>query len=45
MNKIPVGVGEDVSFCHRAAACGHVSYVDMALYCGHLGDKVYGKLT
>ncbi len=45
MNKIPVGVGEDVSFCHRVVACGHVSYVDMALYCGHLGDKVYGKLT
>jgi len=43
--KTPVGVGEDVSFCKRAASCGHVSHVDLALYCGHLGDRVYGKLT
>jgi hypothetical protein len=43
--KTPVGVGEDVSFCQRAAACGHVAHVDMALYCGHLGDRVYGKST
>lgn len=41
----PVGCGEDVSFCHRAAACGHVPHVDMALYCGHLGDQVFGRLT
>lgn len=43
--KSPVGAGEDVSFCQRAAACGHIAHVDMALYCGHLGDRVFGKLT
>jgi uncharacterized protein YacL (UPF0231 family) len=43
--KNPVGAGEDVSFCQRAAACGHTPHVDMALYCGHLGDRVYGKNT
>jgi hypothetical protein len=43
--RTPVGIGEDVSFCKRAASCGHVSHVDMGLYCGHLGDKVYGKLS
>lgn len=41
----PVGIGEDVSFCRRAAACGHVAHVDMALYCGHIGDTVYGSRT
>lgn len=45
LSKSPIGQGEDVSFCRRAASCGHQPYVDMALYCGHLGDRVYGKLT
>jgi hypothetical protein len=45
ISRVHVGAGEDVSFCNRAASCGHVSHVDMALYCGHLGDRVYGKLT
>jgi len=44
-SRLPVGAGEDVSFCQRAADCGHVPHVDMALYCGHLGDRVYGRLT
>jgi len=43
--RLAVGAGEDVSLCQRAADCGHVPHVDMALYCGHLGDRVYGKLT
>jgi len=43
--RLPVGAGEDVSFCQRAADCGHVPHVDMALYCGHLGDRCYGRLT
>ena len=43
--RLTVGAGEDVSFCQRAADCGHVPHVDLACYCGHLGDRVYGKLT
>jgi hypothetical protein len=44
-SRIAVGAGEDVSFCQRAADCGHIPHVDMALYCGHLGDRCYGRLT
>jgi len=43
--RLPVGAGEDVSFCQRAADCGHTPHVDLGLFCGHLGDKVYGKTT
>ena len=38
----PLGAGEDVSFCFRARAAGHVPYVDMGLVCGHIGNYVYG---
>jgi hypothetical protein len=38
----PLGSGEDVSFCLRAAAAGHVPHVDMGLICGHVGSCVYG---
>jgi hypothetical protein len=37
-----LGVGEDVSFCLRAASSGHQPYVDMGLVCGHLGQCCYG---
>jgi hypothetical protein len=37
-----LGVGEDVSFCLRAAAAGHQPHVDMGLVCGHIGHCVYG---
>lgn len=37
----PLGCGEDVAFGLRAAAAGHVSYVDMGLRCGHLGTFCY----
>jgi hypothetical protein len=37
-----LGVGEDVSFCMRAAVAGHQPYVDMGLVCGHLGSCSYG---
>lgn len=37
----PVGCGEDVAFCLRAAACGHPAHVDMGLRCGHLGSFCY----
>lgn len=38
----PLGSGEDVSFCLRAAAAGHPAYVDMGLICGHVGYQVFG---
>lgn len=37
-----LGMGEDVAFCIRAAAAGHVPHVDFGLLCGHQGSKVYG---
>lgn len=37
----PLGSGEDVSFCLRAAAAGHQPFVDMGLRCGHIGTAVY----
>ena len=40
-NDNPLGVGEDVSFCLRAAAAGHQPYVDMGLRCGHAGIKIF----
>ena len=36
-----LGVGEDVSFCLRAQAAGHVPHVDLGLRCGHVGNYVY----
>lgn len=42
--KMGLGVGEDVSFCLRAADAGHPAYVDMGLLCGHVGSTVYPKL-
>jgi hypothetical protein len=40
--RMGYGVGEDVSFCLRAAAVGFTVYVDTALICGHVGPTVYG---
>jgi hypothetical protein len=37
----PFGCGEDVALGLRAAAAGHVSYVDMGLRCGHIGTFCY----
>lgn len=37
----PLGCGEDVAFGLRAAAAGHISYVDMGLRAGHLGSFCY----
>ena len=42
--KMGLGVGEDVSFCLRAADAGHPANVDMGLLCGHVGSTVYPKL-
>jgi hypothetical protein len=32
---------EDRTFCVRAAAAGHLTYVDFAVCCGHVGPHVY----
>lgn len=40
-----VGMGEDVTFCVRAAAAGHQPYVDLGLLCGHIGHSVYGPFN
>lgn len=37
-----LGMGEDVTLCHRATQAGHTAYVDMGLLCGHLGHVCYG---
>lgn len=37
-----LGMGEDVTFCVRAAQSGHTPHVDFAVVCGHIGDKCYG---
>lgn len=37
-----LGMGEDVSFCIRAAQSGHQPYVDLGLLCGHYGSYCYG---
>jgi hypothetical protein len=45
-NTSGLGVGEDIMFCRRAAQAGHQCYVDMGLWCGHVGATVYdGKNT
>lgn len=33
---------EDVSFCKRAAECGHQPYVDLSVVCAHVGDYCFG---
>ncbi len=35
--------GEDAVFGRRAKACGHQTYVDFGIVCGHLGGKVFGN--
>lgn len=37
-----LGMGEDVTFCVRAAQSGHTPHVDFGVVCGHIGDKCYG---
>lgn len=37
-----LGVGEDVSFCLRAAEAGHQPWVDLGLLIGHIGTQIYG---
>jgi hypothetical protein len=39
------GVGEDVSFCHRAAKAGHDTFVDLGLPVYHVGYHCYGAGT
>jgi hypothetical protein len=36
-----LSIGEDVTFCRRAAQSGHQPHVDMGLWCGHIGHLVY----
>lgn len=35
--------GEDAVFGRRAAACGHQTFVDFGVVCGHVGSKIYGN--
>lgn len=35
--------GEDEVFGRRAAACGHPTFVDFGVVCGHVGGKIYGN--
>lgn len=41
-NPLRVGMGEDVSFCRRAAEIGIQSYVDTELVCLHTGETHFG---
>jgi hypothetical protein len=41
-NGAKLGMGEDVTFCIRAAEAGHQPYVDLGLVCGHGGQIFYG---
>lgn len=34
--------GEDEVFGRRAASCGHQTFVDFGVVCGHVGGKIYG---
>lgn len=36
-----LGLGEDVSFCLRAAEAGHPAFVDLGLRVGHIGNHCY----
>jgi len=37
-----LGFGEDVQFCVRALQAGHQPFVDMGLFVGHIGHRVFG---
>lgn len=41
-NPLKVGVGEDVSFCKRAAEIGIQTYLDASLICLHQGETSWG---
>lgn len=36
-----MGIGEDVQFCVRATQSGHQPFIDLGLWCGHVGNCVY----
>lgn len=36
-----LGTGEDVQMCIRATQAGHQPFVDLGLWCGHVGGCVY----
>lgn len=35
-------MGEDESFAWRATQCGHPSFLDLGLVCGHIGETIHG---
>lgn len=35
-----IGVGEDLSFCHRARSIGYHIYVEPSIKCGHVGHQI-----
>jgi hypothetical protein len=44
-NNSPVGMGEDIQFCVRAAQVGHPPHVDFGLVAAHIGGFAYGPQT
>lgn len=40
-DRLPAG--EDEVFGRRAKLCGHPTFVDLGLFCGHVGGKVFGS--
>jgi hypothetical protein len=41
----PMGAGEDVQFCLRAAQAGHQVFVDTGLVCAHVGNTAFGPMN
>lgn len=39
------GLGEDIAFCVRARKCGYKIFTDRDVKLGHVGQKVYEKIT
>jgi hypothetical protein len=38
LDPTPPGYGEDIAFCRKAKEAGHQSYLDLSIFCGHVGN-------